>query len=98
MFEWPIVISSMEEPYIQKKYLPDLIISDKLQQQLDKSYAEFITEFYLCAKKQNSIANDSRDWFLSEIAKSLNVAYPQLSRRDILDIIYKIEKHGEDNA
>jgi len=94
MDSWPIIITDIKEPEPPRSCLPDIPISSKFKAELDKGYAEFITELYLCAKRRGDLRSESREWFLTEIAVSLSQGYPHLTRLDILDILRKIERYN----
>ena len=77
------------KPVVAKaSYLPEIHISPKLLLDLDKSYLDFLTKLYLSS--ENQLNEDSRYWFIYEIAYYLRYCYPDLQMREYELILQQI--------
>ena len=94
MISIPLIMASFEGEGDKPDYLPKIEITPKLQHEINKEHASFLTELYITSKKNLSL--ERREWFLQEIGLTIAECYPHLSRSDLVYILQKIEKHGEE--
>jgi hypothetical protein len=68
--------------------LPPFLISDKLKIEINKSYLDFVTCFFVSSKED--LLRDSQVWFLDEIAVNLKLVYPDMTKQAIVNTLHQI--------
>lgn len=94
MISIPLIMANFNNPNQAPDFLPPIEIGKELQHEINKEHITFLTELYLKSKKNISVAQ--REWFLQEIGTSLQESFPELTRRDLINILQQIEIHGEE--
>ena len=84
------LLDSLQDAFdkIRHSMLPEILITKKIQIELDKEYLDFIVGLYLTSK--NPIDNKNEPWFLKTIATCLQVVYPNRSKHEYVSILSQI--------
>ena len=70
--------------------LPELPLTPKVTQLLDKAFLDFLTTLYIASKKTQIKDVDANIWFLQEIAHYLIVVYPEKTMDELEDTLLHI--------
>jgi hypothetical protein len=71
--------------------LPKFEISEKLQKEIDKTYLDFLSCFFISARRsKEKMTLDTEMWFLRNIAIYLKIIYPDLSREGLENTLHQI--------
>lgn len=83
--------------YNTSSLLPDIKISSKLQNSIEKLSLDFISGLYFSSKKTGDILHEVEVWFLEEINQGLHLVYPNKTRHEYTAILHQIIKMSDPN-
>lgn len=83
-----LILESIEQKVqAEQSLLPNIEITPKIQNNINKSYLDFVVSLYFLLKKNGE---QEHVWFLEEIAAYLLKNYPELGREKCISILENI--------